>query len=67
MVWRLYDTINGRWYSDELYNSREACVAAGGYYMQEARSEGEVLGLVAEPLDPTEAIESLAEEEEEES
>ena len=64
MVWRLYDTINGLWYNDELYNSREACVTAGSYYMQEARSEGEVLALVAEPLNPTEAIESLVAEEE---
>jgi hypothetical protein len=65
MAWRLYDTLNGCWYNDELYNSREACAAAGDYYMQEARSEGEVLALVAEPLDPTEAIDSLVEEEEE--
>ena len=34
-------------------------------YMQEARSEGEVLALVAEPLGPTEAIERLVEEDEE--
>jgi hypothetical protein len=65
MVWRLYDTINGLWYNDELYDSREACVAAGDYYMQMARSEGEVLRLLAEPLDPTDAMDSLAEEAEE--
>jgi hypothetical protein len=65
MVWRLYDTINGCWYNDELYDSLEACGAAGVYYMQEARFEGEVLELVAEPLDPTEALDSLGEEEEE--
>lgn len=65
MGWRLYDTLNGRWYNDELYDSREACVAAGTYYMHEAHSKGEVLALVAEPLDPTEAIDSLVEEEEE--
>ena len=65
MLWRLYDTINGQWYNDALYDSQEACVAAGNYYMQAARSEGEVLALVVEPLSPTEAIESLAEEEEE--
>ncbi|HEY7490391.1 MAG TPA: hypothetical protein VIH59_04705 [Candidatus Tectomicrobia bacterium] len=65
MVWRLYDTINGLWYNDDLYDSREACVAAGDYYMQMARSEGEVLRLLAEPLDPTNAIDSLAEEAEE--
>jgi hypothetical protein len=66
MVWRLYDTINGCWYNDALYSTREACVAAGGYYMQEARSEGEVLTLVAEPLDLTAAMDSLVEEEAEE-
>jgi hypothetical protein len=65
MVWRLYDTINGCWYTDELYSSRDACRAAGGHYTQEARAEGEVLALVAAPLDPTEAIASLEEEEEE--
>jgi len=65
MAWRLYDTLNGCWYNDELYDSREACVAAGTYYMQAAHSEGEVPVLVAEPLDPTEAIDGLVEEEEE--
>ena len=65
MKWRLYDTTNSLWYNDELYDSREACGAAGTYYMQEARSKGEVLELVAEPLDPTEASASLIEEEEE--
>ena len=64
MLWRLYDSINGQWYSDELYDTREACVAAAEHAMQEARSEGEVLELLAEPLDAPEAYESLREEEE---
>jgi hypothetical protein len=64
MVWRRYDTLNGCWYNDELYDSRQACIAAGAYYMQATHAEGEVLALVAEPLDPTEAIDSLVEEEE---
>ena len=64
MAWRLYDTLNGCWYNDELYDSREACIAAGAYYRQAAHAVGEVLALVAEPLDPTEAIDSLVEEEE---
>jgi hypothetical protein len=65
MPWRLYDYSNSQWYNDELYDSREACVAAATHYMQAARAEGEVLALLAEPLDPTEALESLPEEEEE--
>jgi hypothetical protein len=40
-------------------------MAAATHYMQEARAEGEVLELLAEPLDPTETLESLLEEEEE--
>jgi hypothetical protein len=64
MVWRLYDTLNDCWYNDELYDSREACIAAGTYYGQVAHAKGEVLALVAEPLDPTAAIDSLGEEEE---
>jgi hypothetical protein len=64
MVWRLYDTLNGCWYNDELYDSREACIAAGTYYTQAAHVQGEVLALVAEPLDPIEAIDSLEDEEE---
>ena len=65
MVWRLYDTVNSQWYNEELYDTRQACLEAADYYMQEAQSEGESLELLAEPLDPTEAMESLAEEEEE--
>ena len=64
MIWRLYDSINGQWYSDELYATQEACVAAAEHYMQEARAEGEVLELLAEALDDAEAYESLREEEE---
>jgi hypothetical protein len=52
MVWRLYDTLNGCWYNDKLYDSREACLAVDAHYMQAARAQGEVLALVAEPLDP---------------
>jgi hypothetical protein len=65
MTWRLYDIINSQWYSDELYDTRDACAAAAEHYMQEARSEGEVLELVVESLDATETVESLQEEEEE--
>lgn len=31
MVWRLYDTINGGWYNDEFYDTREACMATGDH------------------------------------
>jgi hypothetical protein len=65
MPWRLYDYSNSQWYNDELYDSREACVAAATHYMQAARAEGEVLTLLAEPLDATEALESWPEEDEE--
>lgn len=65
MTWRLYDVINGGWYDEELYDTREACVAAAEHYMRGARSEGEVLQLVPEPLEPTEAQRSLMEEDEE--
>lgn len=65
MPWRLYDCSNSQWYNDELYDSRETCMAAATHYMQAARAEGEGLELLAEHLDPTEALESLLEEEEE--
>lgn len=64
MVWRLYDIINGQWYNDALYDTRDACRAAGAHYMREAQGAGEVLELIAEPLDPTEAMDSLGEEDE---
>ena len=65
MPWRLYDLINSQWYNDDLYELRETCVAAANHYMQEARAEGEVLELLAEPIDPSELPESLMEEDEE--
>ena len=65
MTWRLYDVINSCWYDDVLYDTHTACVTAAEHYMREARSEGELLELIAEPLDATEASESLSEEEEE--
>ena len=37
MVWRLYDTLNDCWYNDELYDSREACIAAGTYYQRSGK------------------------------
>lgn len=63
MAWRLYDLDNSQWYNDEIYDSQEACMAAGAYYMRAARSEGETLALIAEPFDPAEAIEGPMEEE----
>ncbi len=62
MAWRLYDIINSRWYNDELYDSREACVAAATRFMRQARAEGEVLELVAEVFDPSELTEDIEEE-----
>jgi hypothetical protein len=64
MAWRLYDVINGQWYNDELYDTHDACVAAGAHYMREAQFAGGILDLIAEPLDSTEAEDSLLEEEE---
>jgi hypothetical protein len=62
MAWRLYDTINGQWYNDALYTTQEACVEAANYYMREAHATGEVLELVAEPLDASEPLESVLED-----
>lgn len=62
MLWRLYDIVKCRWYNDELYETREACVAAADRYRQKARSEGELLELFAEPLDTTEALEALTQQ-----
>jgi hypothetical protein len=64
MPWRLYDVINDQWYNDALYDTHDACLAAGTHYMREAQLAGEVLELIAEPLDPTEAEDSLFEEDE---
>lgn len=63
MAWRLYDPINGQWYDDTLYETREACTAAAHSYMEEAQALGEVLELLAEPVDTSEPLESLEEEE----
>lgn len=63
MPWRLYDTLNSRWYDDDLYTTREACIAAGNVYMHEAQALGGDLQLAAEWIDPTEPFESIAEEE----
>jgi hypothetical protein len=65
MVWRLYDTINGQWYDDTLYETRTACTASAEYYMREAHAMGEVLELIAEPFEASELLESLTETEEE--
>jgi hypothetical protein len=62
MVWRLYDIMNGQWYSDVLYPTQEACREAANYHMWEAHVRGEVLELVAEPLDPSEPLESVLED-----
>ena len=64
MTWRLYVIINGRWYNDELYDTREACIAKGDFYMQEAQATGETLELLAQALDPSERLESFMEEDE---
>jgi hypothetical protein len=53
MMWRLYDIINGQWYNDELYKTREACLASGNVYMQEAKATGETLELLPRSLEPT--------------
>jgi hypothetical protein len=62
MPWRLYDTINGQWYSDMLYTTQEACRQDANYYMREAHATGEVLELVAEPLDASEPLDSVLED-----
>jgi hypothetical protein len=64
MPWRLFDTLNDRWYNDDLYATQSACMAAGNIYMHEARMVGDDLQLVAEPIDPDEPFESIVEEEE---
>jgi hypothetical protein len=64
MAWRLYDVINDQWYNDELYDTHDACLAAGAHYMREAQLTGEVLELIVESLDPMEAEDSLLEEDE---
>ena len=63
MAWRLYDPINGQWYDDTLYETRATCTAAAHAYMEEAQAVGEVLELIAEPVDTSEPLESLEEEE----
>ena len=62
MAWRLYDPINGQCYDETLYETREACTAAAHYHMGEAHALGEVLELIAEPVDTSEPFESLEEE-----
>ena len=62
MVWRFYDIMNSQWYSDELYPTQEACREAARSYMREAHIRGEVLELVADPLDPSEPLGSVLEE-----
>ena len=66
MSWRLLDVMNSQWYNDEVYDTREDCVSAAGHYIRLAQSEGEVLELLPEPLNPTEEAESFMEEEEDE-
>lgn len=63
MAWRLYDTMNGDWYDDELYDTEEACAAAAHLYMQEAEEMGGNLELVPERFDPSELLETPFEEE----
>jgi hypothetical protein len=65
MSWRLYDVINCQWFNDELYASREACTAAAEHYRQAAHSEGEVLELLAQHVEPSEAYTMLQSEDEE--
>lgn len=62
MPWRLFDTLNNRWYDDDLYMTQSDCIAAGHVYMHEARMVGDDLQLVAEPVDADEPFESIAEE-----
>lgn len=64
MGWRLFDVVNSQWYNDELYDTREACLAACDYYMHTAQSEGEVLELLAEPVDDSEAFADLMDDDE---
>ncbi len=62
MAWRLYDTVNGEWYNDELYDTQEDCNAAAGFYMREAEAMEGTLELLAEPFDPSELSAELPEE-----
>lgn len=62
MAWRLYDTVNGEWYNDELYDTQEDCTAAADFYMREAEAMEGTLELLAEPCDPNELSEELPEE-----
>jgi len=62
MPWRLFDTLNDRWYDDDLYATQQACMEAGDVYMHEARIVGDDLQLVAEPIDPNDPFESITEE-----
>jgi hypothetical protein len=57
--------MNNQWYNDEVYDTREDCASAADHYMRLARSEGEMLELLPEPLTPTEEAESFMEEENE--
>jgi len=63
MAWRLYDVQNAAWYTDTLYESRDACMQVAHGYMQEAHAVDEVLELLAEPFDPSDLEETLMEEE----
>ena len=63
MSWRLYDTINGDWYDDEIYDTQEACTEAANFYMQEAEELGDNLELLVERFDPNELLETPFEEE----
>jgi hypothetical protein len=63
MAWRLYDTINGDWYDDELYDTQETCTEAANFYMQEAEAMGDDLELLVERFDPSDLLETPFEEE----
>jgi hypothetical protein len=65
MPWRLYDTMNSRWYNDELFDTQEACEATANHYIHEARITGGTLELLAKPISHEGFLESLAKEEEE--
>ena len=60
--WRLFDTLNDRWYDDDLYVTQSDCIAACQVYMHEARIVGDDLRLAAGPIDLHEPFESIAEE-----
>jgi hypothetical protein len=63
MSWRLFDAKNNQWFNDELYATREACLSAIDHYTHLAHSEGEVLELLAEPIEAGEAFEDFMDEE----